>query len=157
MRSTLGAGIVGNSPQCRLQPGPFGANRQLVKPSVFSAKASKFKPVLRSFDRFGRRVDVVDYHDSYHALMRMGAENRVPSFAWGPDGGRPGSMVVRSALSLLHYQVRPCTPPSPPHTHTHPPLLSPHCGPLHVSCVETRSPLVMRAPRRTTEPAVPSP
>jgi hypothetical protein len=50
---------------------------------------------------------VVDYHPSYHALMALGAENRVPSFAWGPDAGKPGAMVARSTLSMLHYQV--CT------------------------------------------------
>jgi putative acyl-CoA dehydrogenase len=70
-----------------------------------SLQANRNKPTLRSFDRFGNRIDVVDYHDSYHKLMAMAVEARVPSLAWSTHRGKPGAMVVRSALSILHYQV----------------------------------------------------
>ena len=84
-----------------------------LRPLRFAAKcvgtphpqANKFRPTLRSFDRFGRRVDVAEYHPSYHHLMAMGLENRIPSYAWGSEAGKPGAMVVRSTLSMLHFQV----------------------------------------------------
>jgi hypothetical protein len=69
-----------------------------------SSQANRNKPTLRSFDRFGNRVDVVDFHPAYHECMRRGVEAQVPSFAWN-NAGKPGAMVVRSALAILHYQA----------------------------------------------------
>ena len=33
--------------------------------------ANENPPVLKAFDAFGRRVNVVEYHPSYHALMAL--------------------------------------------------------------------------------------
>jgi putative acyl-CoA dehydrogenase len=34
--------------------------------------AEKNPPVLRQFDQYGRRIDVVDFHQSYHEIMSQG-------------------------------------------------------------------------------------
>jgi putative acyl-CoA dehydrogenase len=34
--------------------------------------ANRFTPELRTYDRFGYRIDEVTYHPAYHELMRIG-------------------------------------------------------------------------------------
>ena len=47
-----------------------------------AAQANKYQPVHRSHDRYGRRIDVIDFHPSYHQIMDIGIRNRVPTYAW---------------------------------------------------------------------------
>ena len=79
--------------------------RFLHRLDCFLVQANKHKPVLRSFDRFGNRVDMVEYHPAYHRIMQLAAEAEIPSLAW-THRDKPGAMVVRGALGILHYQVR---------------------------------------------------
>lgn len=65
--------------------------------------ANKNPPVLRTHDRFGNRLDVVEFHPSYHELMRIGVENETHSLAWTSE--RDGAYVARSALAFLKQQV----------------------------------------------------
>ncbi len=44
--------------------------------------ADENKPVLKAFDARGRRLDEVEYHPAYHALMKTGLGNGVSSIAW---------------------------------------------------------------------------
>jgi putative acyl-CoA dehydrogenase len=60
-------------------------------------------PKLVSFDRSGRRVDEVEFHPSWHALMALMIEAGVHASPW--DSGRPGAQVVRAAQYLLFGQV----------------------------------------------------
>ncbi|MBD8524824.1 acyl-CoA dehydrogenase family protein [Pseudomarimonas arenosa] len=65
--------------------------------------ANRYKPVLRTHDRFGHRIDQVEFHPAYHQLMRAAVEHGVHSHAWiSPE---PGGHVVRAALSYLHHQA----------------------------------------------------
>src|SRR4051794_25852784 len=48
----------------------------------WAALANKFTPELRSHDRYGHRVDEVDYHPAYHALMKQAMEHEVHSLTW---------------------------------------------------------------------------
>lgn len=43
--------------------------------------ANRFTPQLRTHDRFGHRLDVVEYHPAYHQLMTAGCERGVHSLA----------------------------------------------------------------------------
>ncbi len=65
--------------------------------------ANNFKPVLRSHDRFGHRINQVDYHDAYHALMRDAVEAGMPSLPWNKPC--EGAHVARSALVYMHNQA----------------------------------------------------
>ncbi len=65
--------------------------------------ANRFPPELRTHDAYGRRIDEVEFHPSYHALMRTAIAHGVHSLAW--ESPRPGGHVVRAGLELLHNQA----------------------------------------------------
>ncbi len=61
--------------------------------------ANKHIPELRTHDRFGNRIDYVEFHPAYHALMSIAFGAGVHSFAH--NAKRPGAHVARAALSYL--------------------------------------------------------
>lgn len=65
--------------------------------------ANKHKPELRAFDRFGLRIDEVEFHPAYHELMRLGVEAQVHSLPWNHD--REGAHAARAARHYLLTQV----------------------------------------------------
>jgi putative acyl-CoA dehydrogenase len=56
-------------------------------------------PVLRTNDRFGHRIDEVDYHPSWHQLMRVAVAEGLGATVWA--GNRPGGHVARTARGLV--------------------------------------------------------
>ncbi|MCQ4274220.1 acyl-CoA dehydrogenase family protein [Stutzerimonas degradans] len=65
--------------------------------------ANENRPVLRTHDRYGHRIDVVDFHPAYHELMRTAIEYGIPSLPW--TAPQPGAQVARAALMYLHNQA----------------------------------------------------
>jgi len=63
--------------------------------------ANEFTPRLRTHDRFGRRIDRVEYHPSYHRIMAIGLEHGLASLTWS---GQPGGRIARTAMMFLHNQ-----------------------------------------------------
>jgi len=80
-----------------------------------SFDAHRDRPRLRSHDATGHRIDRVEFHPNYHALMQAAVEQGVAGLSWRDR--RPGAHVARAALSYLHHQVEPGT--SCPLTMTH--------------------------------------
>jgi putative acyl-CoA dehydrogenase len=66
--------------------------------------ANEHRPRLRGYDRFGRRLDEVEFHPAYHRLMALAIEHGVASFAWR-HAQREGAHVARAALMYLHNQA----------------------------------------------------
>jgi putative acyl-CoA dehydrogenase len=66
-------------------------------------QANRFPPELKTHDRFGHRLDAVEFHPAYHALMSLAVEHRVASLAWAEP--RPGAHVARAALAFLWGQA----------------------------------------------------
>lgn len=66
--------------------------------------ANENRPKLRSFDRYGRRLDDVDFHPAYHDIMRLSMRFGVHSFAWR-NANRPGAHVARAALAYMAGQA----------------------------------------------------
>lgn len=66
-------------------------------------KANAHKPVFHSHDRFGHRIDDIEFHPAYHELMRIALENGLHSSPWTDPG--PGAHVARAARYYLHAQV----------------------------------------------------
>jgi putative acyl-CoA dehydrogenase len=64
--------------------------------------ANQHAPRLHTHDRFGRRLDRVEFHPAYHELMRLSYASKVHSLAWIDN--RPGAQVARAALSYLWNQ-----------------------------------------------------
>jgi putative acyl-CoA dehydrogenase len=77
--------------------------------------AHRDRPRLRTHDRFGHRIDVVEFHPNYHATMSAAIRHGVAGLSW--SDARPGSHVARAVLSYLHGQVEPGS--SCPLTMTH--------------------------------------
>jgi putative acyl-CoA dehydrogenase len=78
-------------------------------------QANRHKPQLRLFDRYGHRLDEVEFHPSYHALMRTAIAHGVHALSWQSEAN--GRHVARAVLSYLHHQAEAGT--SCPLTMTH--------------------------------------
>ena len=65
--------------------------------------ANRHSPALRTHDRFGHRIDEVEYHPAWHELMRLGLANGVHALPWTMD--KPGAHVARAAMMMLRHQV----------------------------------------------------
>ena len=66
-------------------------------------QANKCPPELKTHDRFGHRIDEVEFHPAWHALMELAVAHRVSSLAWVEK--RPGAQVARAALAFLWGQA----------------------------------------------------
>ncbi|WP_192036182.1 acyl-CoA dehydrogenase family protein [Halomonas sp. YLGW01] len=62
--------------------------------------SNRHPPRLRLFDRHGRRLDEVEYHPAYHALMHEAFDHGWHAVAWQEDG-RGGHQAHVAALYLL--------------------------------------------------------
>ena len=80
-----------------------------------SFDAHRDRPRLRTHDRFGQRIDTVEFHPAYHAILQSAIGHGVAGLSWAEPV--PGAHVARAALSYLHYQVEPGS--SCPLTMTH--------------------------------------
>ncbi|HEV7652491.1 MAG TPA: acyl-CoA dehydrogenase family protein [Actinophytocola sp.] len=65
--------------------------------------ANEHEPVLRTHDRYGHRIDEVEYHPAYHELMTVAVERGLHAAPWADD--RPGAHVARAAKFYLWGQV----------------------------------------------------
>ncbi|KAF1721306.1 acyl-CoA dehydrogenase family protein [Pseudoxanthomonas wuyuanensis] len=77
--------------------------------------ANRDKPRLKTHDRYGQRIDTVEFHPAYHRLMQAAKSHGVAGLSW--HQAQPGGHVARAALSYLHHQVEAGT--SCPLTMTH--------------------------------------
>src|SRR5689334_11212075 len=66
----------------------------------WAVQANEYPPKLRTHDRYGHRVDEVDFHPAWHRLLGKGVGAQLTN-AWG----RPGGHVRRAAGFLVWTQV----------------------------------------------------
>ena len=87
----------------------FGARTGSAEVAEWAQQANRNPPVLKTFDRFGRRIDEAEFHPAYHALLTLGLEAGVSSAAWS---GVAGGHVLHTALEFLMAQAEPsvCCP-----------------------------------------------
>ena len=81
----------------------FGA--WLGQPSTIrlGEQSNRHPPQLRSHDRFGHRIDEVDFHPAWHELLGRAVAEQVHVLPWSDD--RAGAHVVRAASAFLLNQV----------------------------------------------------
>jgi putative acyl-CoA dehydrogenase len=85
------------------QANAFGGMMGQAATLRLGEQANRYPPVLRTHDRFGHRVDEVDFHTAWHELMRLGIAEENHSLPW--NNPRRGAHVVRAALNMLRHQV----------------------------------------------------
>ncbi|AEG93089.1 isovaleryl-CoA dehydrogenase [Ramlibacter tataouinensis] len=67
--------------------------------------ANVHAPQLRTHDRFGRRIDQVEFHPSYHALMDAAVQAGLHGTPWA--GGCASPHVLRAAGFMLFTELEP--------------------------------------------------
>ena len=66
--------------------------------------ANLHKPQLHSHDRFGHRVDLVEFHPSYHVLLGAALRHGLHGTPWQRG---PGSHIERAAAFMLFTELEP--------------------------------------------------
>ncbi|WP_433604377.1 acyl-CoA dehydrogenase family protein [Prescottella agglutinans] len=62
-------------------------------------------PRLHSHDRYGHRIDEVEYHPAYHRVISAAVEHGAHTSAWAQP--RAGANVARAATFMLFAQIEP--------------------------------------------------
>ncbi|MDX1457770.1 MAG: isovaleryl-CoA dehydrogenase [Marinobacter sp.] len=81
----------------------FGALAGRQETIDLGFKANEHKPVFHTHDRYGHRIDEVEFHPAYHELMTIATEHGLHSSPWTTPGA--GAHVARAARYYLHSQV----------------------------------------------------
>jgi putative acyl-CoA dehydrogenase len=66
-------------------------------------QANQVEPVLRTHDRYGHRIDEVDFHPAWHSLMDVAVSEGLAAAPWADE--RPGAHVARAASFYTWSQV----------------------------------------------------
>ncbi len=81
----------------------FGALLGRAETLRLGELANRHTPELHTHDRFGHRIDEVEFHPAWHELMRLGISHGTHSIPWTSD--RAGAHAGRAALTMLRHQV----------------------------------------------------
>jgi putative acyl-CoA dehydrogenase len=65
--------------------------------------ANRHSPELSAFDRFGHRIDEVNFHPAWHELMTLAMQHAVHALPWREPRG--GAQVAHTALHSILSQV----------------------------------------------------
>lgn len=79
--------------------GKFTGSEEAIS---WAQQANESEPLLSTHDRFGNRIDKVEFHPAYHQLMQKSVEFGVHSLPWNES--RSGSQVARAALLYMDFQ-----------------------------------------------------
>ena len=71
--------------------------------SAWGTQANENKPVLKTHDRYGNRIDEVEFHPAWHKLMKMGVEHELHSLPW--TSSEPAPTRARAALYMTAMQA----------------------------------------------------
>ncbi len=80
----------------------FGERCGAAETQAWARQANEFPPRLTSFDRYGHRLDEVEFHPAYHDLMALGLDSGLSGAAWR-DG--PAGHVLHGAMMILMNQA----------------------------------------------------
>ena len=81
-----------------------GAETGSVAMQRHARLANAFPPQLRSHDRFGQRIDQVEFHPSYHHLLRAALQHRLHATPWTAG---TGAHIERAAAFMLFTECEP--------------------------------------------------
>ena len=83
--------------------GKLGQDAGSARAWQWAAQADTYTPVLHTHDRFGRRIDEVEFHPAWHELMTTAVGYGLHATPW--VNGRAGAHVERAAGFMTWYQV----------------------------------------------------
>jgi putative acyl-CoA dehydrogenase len=83
--------------------GALGGELGLPETIALGFAANRHPPELRTFDRFGNRIDEVDFHPAWHALMTIAMKAGLHSSPWADP--QPGAHVARAAGTYMMTQI----------------------------------------------------
>ena len=81
----------------------FGAKTGRAEMIEAGQLANRHTPELKAFDRFGHRIDKVEFHPAYHKVMAASIRQGLHASPWSEP--RPGAQVKRAAGMILMSQV----------------------------------------------------
>ena len=81
----------------------FGLLAGTVETHELAEAANRFEPELKTHDRYGHRIDQVEFHAAWHTLMGRAVAHGVHSLGWAEE--RLGAQVARTSLMYLDSQV----------------------------------------------------
>ncbi|QNP60178.1 acyl-CoA dehydrogenase family protein [Paenacidovorax monticola] len=101
--AVLSAAIAREAPWAAQRCAALGAVAGDESVQELARLANRHTPELKTHDRFGHRIDWVDFHPSWHQLMSLAWQHEVPSLAWRTQ--EPHGHFARAVLSYLWNQV----------------------------------------------------
>lgn len=81
----------------------YGARLGAPETLALGVLANRQPPRLQAFDRYGHRVDWIEFHPAYHKLMSLQVAQGIHASPWSDP--RPGAHVHRAAGLYLSGQV----------------------------------------------------
>jgi putative acyl-CoA dehydrogenase len=73
------------------------------EPQAWGVQANDNPPVLQTHDRFGNRLDAVEFHPAWHQLLARGVHDEMHALPWNDP--QPGAQVARAAIYMSGTQA----------------------------------------------------
>ena len=80
-----------------------GATWGSTQVAEWGRQANENPPVLKTHDRYGHRIDEVEFHPAWHSLMKLSSESGAHSSPWTDQ--RMGGHVARTAGGICGGQI----------------------------------------------------
>ena len=81
----------------------FGRQLGTAESFALGDLANRNAPILHTFDRYGHRIDEVEFHPAWHRLMALAVGQGLHSAPWAEP--KPGAHVARAAGVYMMCQV----------------------------------------------------
>jgi putative acyl-CoA dehydrogenase len=95
-----------NAPELDTAPlAALGVRLGTAEMQAHARLANVHAPQLRTHDRYGRRIDQVEFHPSYHALMAAAVQAGLHGTPWVDESASPH--VLRAAGFMLFTELEP--------------------------------------------------
>jgi putative acyl-CoA dehydrogenase len=72
-------------------------------PQTWGVQANENPPVLHTHDRYGNRLDAVEFHPAWHQLMARGVQDEMHALPWNDP--QAGAHVARAAVYMSGTQA----------------------------------------------------
>jgi putative acyl-CoA dehydrogenase len=99
----LAALVERHAPWVKDKAAKLGAHAGNPDTQELARLANRHTPELKTHDRFGNRIDWVEYHPAWYELMALAFGSEVHSLAW--TAAEPGAHFARGVLCYVWNQI----------------------------------------------------